>query len=143
MREVLARWLRAAGYGATDVPDATTALGLVAGGEFDVVLVDIEMPGRDGLWLVHRLRERFPSVAIILATASHNIPPAVSMQEGVVEYLLKPFELERVVAAVKRAVDWRRTVLAGPSAADGNTKAVAEWLRTGSGLRRITEGGRE
>ena len=143
MREVLVRWLRAAGYGATEVPDAATALALLAGGEFDVVLVDIEMPGRDGLWLVHRLRERFPSVAIVLATASDNIPPAVSMQEGVVEYLLKPFELERVVAAVKRAVEWRRTVLTGPSAADGNTRTVAEWLRTGSGLRRITEGGRE
>jgi DNA-binding NtrC family response regulator len=143
MREVLVRWLRAAGYGATEAPDATTALDLLAGGEFDVVLVDIEMPGRDGLWLVHRLRERFPTVAIVLATASDTVPPAVSMQEGVVEYLLKPFELERVVAAVKRAVDWRRTVPATPSAADGNTKTVAEWLSTGSGLRRSVDGGTE
>src|SRR5439155_10484946 len=133
----------AAGYAATDAADATTALELVAMHEFAVVLVDVEMPGRDGLWLVARLRETFPNVAIVLATASVAIPPAVSMQEGVVEYLLKPFELERVVAAVKRAVEWRRTVLTGPSAADGNTRTVAEWLRTGSGLRRITEGGRE
>ena len=134
MREVLVRWLRAAGYVATEAADASTALALVASERFDVVLVDVEMPGRDGLWLVGRLRELFPNVAIVLATASDNIPPAISMQEGVVEYLLKPFELERVVAAIERAVEWRRAALVTPP--ERNIKPLEEWIRTGSRLRR-------
>src|SRR5436309_10353242 len=135
MREVLVRWLRAAGYAATDAADATTALELVAMHEFAVVLVDVEMPGRDGLWLVARLRETFPNVAIVLATASAAIPPAVSMQEGVVEYLLKPFELERVVAAVRRAVEWRQKASESPSPRVGDAKTVDDWIRHDNPLR--------
>lgn len=129
VRSVLVRWLHAAGYRPTDVPDATTALELIAAQEFDVVLVDVEMPGHDGLWLVARLRERFPNVAVVLATASDKIPPAVSMQDGVVEYLVKPFELSRVVDAVKRAVEWRETAVARGSRRAEGAGTVDDWLR--------------
>ncbi|OLC44982.1 MAG: hypothetical protein AUH43_17305 [Acidobacteria bacterium 13_1_40CM_65_14] len=129
MREVLVRWLRAAGYSTTDTHDATTALELVATEEPCVVLVDIEMPGRDGLWLVERLREQFPSVAIVLATARETIPPAVSMQDGVVDYLVKPFELDRVVDAVKRAVEWHEAAVTRAPRPAAASDTLDEWLR--------------
>jgi CheY-like chemotaxis protein len=86
IRQILVRQLRALRLPTTEAPDATTALDLVTAGDPDVVLVDIQMPGnRDGLWLVGRLRQRFPKTAIVLATGTDTIPPAVSMQDGVVE----------------------------------------------------------
>src|SRR6266850_7880042 len=131
MREVLVRWLRAAGYRTTDTHDATTALEMVAADEPAVVLVDVEMPGRDGLWLVERLRERFPSVAIVLATARDNVPPSVSMQDGVVDYLVKPFELDRVVAAVKRAVEWHEAAVSRGSTGAATADPLDAWVRGG------------
>jgi DNA-binding NtrC family response regulator len=131
MREVLVRWLRAAGYSTSDAYDATTALELIGASEPGVVLVDIEMPGRDGLWLVERIREQFPSVAIVLATARDTVPAAVSMQDGVVDYLVKPFELDRVVAAVKRALDWHETAVARRAGGTPIPVALNDWLRGG------------
>lgn len=136
MRSVLVRWLHAAGYLPTDVPDATTALDLVAAEEFDVVLVDVEMPGRDGLWLVARLRERFPNVAVVLATASDQIPPVISMQDGVVDYLVKPFELDRVIDAVKRAVEWRETAVKRDSRRAEGAGTLDDWLRRRTSSKR-------
>lgn len=112
VRALLVRVLAAAGYDTREAPDAETALGLLAASVSDVVLCDVQMPGQGGLWLVERVRERFPSVAILLATALDIVPPAISLQEGVVDYLVKPFDGERVLAAVSRALTWRQAALA-------------------------------
>jgi phosphoserine phosphatase RsbU/P len=111
-RELLERWLSPAGYDTRQPPDAETALDLLTASASDVVLCDVQMPGRGGLWLVARLRERFPDVAIVLATVLDIVPPSVSRQDGVVDYLVKPFERDRVLAAVGRAVEWRRAARA-------------------------------
>jgi two-component system response regulator AtoC len=108
IREFLSRWLAPAGYEVREAPDAETALTLLGAKPVDVVLCDIDMPGHGGLWLVERLRERFPFVAIVLATAVDTIAPKVSFQSGIVEYLVKPFERARVLAAVGRAAEWAR-----------------------------------
>jgi len=129
MRAVLVRWLQAAGYRTHEAYDATTALELVAAHEPDVVLVDVEMPGRDGLWLIERLRERSPNVAIVLATAHDTVPPAVSMQDGIVDYIVKPFELERALVAVRRAVEWREAAVRRAPRLTGDADTLDAWLR--------------
>ena len=128
VREFLVRWLAPAGYDTRDAPDAEAALAAVAASVPDVVLCDVQMPGRDGLWLVEQLRQRVPAVAIVLATANDSVPPVVSLQGGVVEYLVKPFERDRMLAAVRRAVEWRQSapVQTLDSAAAGDP--LAEWL---------------
>src|SRR2546428_9226840 len=105
VREFLVRWLDPAGYETAQAPDAEAALSALAERSFDVVLCDVQMPGRGGLWLVDQLRDRFPRVAIVLATADSTVPPVVSMQSGVVDYVVKPFVRERVLEAVARAVE--------------------------------------
>ena len=88
------------------------------------------MPGHDGLWLMEQIRMRFPRVAIVLATANDEVPPAISMQRGVVEYLVKPFERRAVLAAVSQAVKWREGVAAAPLAPHA-PDAMDEWLKGG------------
>lgn len=127
IREILVRWLTPAGYDVKEAPDADAALAAVAATAPDVVLCDVQMPGHDGLWLVEQLRLSFPAVAIVLATANASVPPVVSMQGGVVEYLIKPFERELVLAAVSHAADWHEAAVAR-HAGRSPTDPVDEWL---------------
>ena len=112
IRDVLDRWLVRAGYETRQAPDAETALELLAASLSDVVFCDVQMPGQGGLWLVARLRESFPNMAILLATGLDIVPRAISHQEGVVEYLVKPFDRDRVLSAVARAVAWSQAAVA-------------------------------
>jgi len=119
IREVLARWLTAAGHGTQEASDAETALPLLAAGLADVALCDVAMPGRGGLWLVERAREECPSVAIVLATGMGNVHPSISLGGNVVDYLIKPFERASVLAAVERGRVWHEA-----AAAKGSRDAV-------------------
>jgi len=130
IREFLTRWLRASKYDTTEASNADTALALVSKQEPDVVLCDVNMPGHDGLWLMEQVRKRFPRVALVLATANDEVPPAITMQRGVVEYLVKPFERRAVLAAVSQAVKWRESVADAPLI-PGAPDAVDEWLKGG------------
>jgi DNA-binding NtrC family response regulator len=126
IREVLARWLAAAGYVTQEASDAETALPLLTAGLADVALCDVAMPGRGGLWLVERAREACPSVAVVLATGMENVHPSISLGGNVVDYLIKPFERESVLTAVGRALAWHEA-----AAKKGKTDGAApldSWL---------------
>ena len=130
IREFLTRWLRASKYDTMEASNADAALTVIGEREPDVVLCDVNMPGHDGLWLMEQIRRRFPRVAIVLATANDEVPPAISMRRGVVDFLVKPFERRAVLAAVSEALKWRETVAAVP-VAPGAQDALDEWLKGG------------
>jgi DNA-binding NtrC family response regulator len=129
MREVLARWLAAAGYETREAPDAETAYDLLAAGGSDVVLCDVTMPGRGGLWLVERAREEFPAVAMVLATGMEHVHPSISLGGNVVDYLIKPFERAAVLTAVGLARAWHDT--ARKTALAGDEDPLTKWLNGG------------
>ena len=108
---VLERFLKLAGYAdVVSVPDAQSALLAMAGSQPTVVLCDVRLrEGPDGLWLSERIRELYPTTAIILATADDTIPPVQSLRKGIVAYLVKPFRREDVVQAVAEGVRWSTT----------------------------------
>jgi DNA-binding NtrC family response regulator len=128
MRDVLARWLGAAGYETRQAPDAETALALLIAGGSDVALCDIAMPGEGGLWLVERAREACPGVAIVLATGLGNVHPSITLGGNVVDYLVKPFERATVLTAVGLACAWHEKASTRPVAPEG-ADPLAEWLR--------------
>lgn len=128
IRDILLRWLTSPDYTLREAPDAESALAAMAESAADVVMCDVEMPGQGGLWLSAQLRERFPHTAIILATGVDTIPPTTSFQTGIIEYLVKPFERERVLAAVASGLEWHATSLAkAPARTDGAARLDA-WL---------------
>jgi DNA-binding NtrC family response regulator len=76
--------------------------------EFDAVISDIKMPGRDGVELVGELRTLRPDTPVILMTAFGSIDSAVSaMRAGAFDYLTKPFKREHVLVALERAFERR------------------------------------
>jgi DNA-binding NtrC family response regulator len=130
MREVLARWLKVAGYDTQEAADAEAAVERLDAGGCDVVLCDVIMPGRGGLWLVEHARKTYPTVAMVLATGVESVSPSSSLAENVIGYLVKPFERAAVLAVVGRALAWHETAVQRQDSGDVDD-ALASWLRGG------------
>lgn len=108
VRETLAEWLHAAGYRCEMAAAAEEALDRAQETDIDVALLDLAMPGEDGVWLARRLRERQKDVALIMCTGWQSFDAAVEgMRIGVNDYLLKPFSKAELIDAVHRALRWR------------------------------------
>lgn len=108
VREYLRRCLEAAGYAVKQAPSAEEALEFMNLGPASVVLCDIRMPGRDGLWLAEQVRSRWPRTAIVMATALDDRETVQkSTAVGAVDYLTKPIAAEHLLRVVGRAMQAR------------------------------------
>ena len=116
LREGIAETLADLGHFPAQAADGAAALALVAGGGIDAVLLDLRMPGMDGLTVLRRLRERPapPPVAVLTAvpTASNTIE---AMRLGAVDHLAKPIGRDALAALVARMLPERAAP--GPPAA--------------------------
>jgi DNA-binding NtrC family response regulator len=128
IRELLGRWLEAAGYEIREADTAERALEIMAERAAVVVMCDVEMPGNGGIWLAEQLRQRFPLSAMVLATALDTVPPVTSMKSGIVEYLVKPFERKRVLNAVAAGVAWHTGAAARLLQPEPERGSIASWL---------------
>ncbi len=100
---------------------AEEGLTLAAQQSFDAVLLDVRLPGQNGLDAMPALREHLPHAPIIVMTAYGDLPTAVkAVQQGAFEYLLKPFDLpvvERILArALRRETAVPKSTTPPPSA---------------------------
>jgi response regulator NasT len=93
------------GYEVIAVPAALEALPLLTH-DPHVVVCDVHLPGPNGLWLADQIRDTSPMTAIVLATGDADIPPLESLRPGVIAYLVKPFNLTQLQAAVEEGVRW-------------------------------------
>ncbi len=112
VREVLEEYFLAHGYAAIGAESAGAAKAAAATRAVDLALVDINMPGEDGLSLARHLRERYASIAIIMLTsASTVVDRIVGLEMGADDYVPKPFDPRELMARVRSVL--RRTSLAG------------------------------
>lgn len=130
IRELLKRWIAQEEHDIREASTAEIALDEITRAAPDVVMCDVEMPGRGGLWLAAQIVQRFRTTSIVLATALDTVPPATSMQPGVVEYLVKPFKRELVIAAVARGIQWHNTAVASGPASSDEADKIAAWLES-------------
>ena len=108
MRGLYARMLLAEGHFPLEARTADEALDVLARIEdVPVVIADLQMPGHGGDWLIERIRERFPHVAVILATANQSVSGNVTLQPSVVNYIVKPISRDQLLAAVNNGLTWR------------------------------------
>ncbi len=113
VRDVLGVLLGEEGYVCATTSAAEVAVDLLREDEFHLVISDMKMPGRDGLWLLERVRAEQPSTAIIMLTAFGDTEAAVEcLRRGAADYLLKPPRLTDLVRAIERALAKRRLELA-------------------------------
>ncbi|HSC70376.1 MAG TPA: sigma-54 dependent transcriptional regulator, partial [Candidatus Methylomirabilis sp.] len=85
------------GYHVDTAPDGRTALAKLAGQSYAILLVDLKMPGIDGLQVLTQARTLQPNAAVIIMTAYATVDTAVqAMKQGAYDYLVKPFEPEEL-----------------------------------------------
>ncbi len=108
VRETVEELLEDQGLEPTVVEDGEAALARAEEQEFDAVLSDIRMPGRDGTEILPELRERRPATPVILMTGFASIDSAVeAMRAGAFDYLTKPFKADVMMATLERAFEFR------------------------------------
>ena len=111
LREAVAEYLAVNGYEVTAVDSAAAMRALVESETFHLAILDIAMPGEDGLSLGRWLRGRMP-IGIIYATAAGTtIDRIVGLELGADDYMVKPYELRELLARVRSVL--RR--IPGPS----------------------------
>lgn len=117
LRALLAEYFGRNGFEVLQAEDAAAARAQVAQRVPDVAVLDINMPGENGLSLARGLREAHPRLAVLmLTTAGEAIDRIVGLEVGADDYIAKPFELRELLARV-RAVLRRLQVSAAPAAA--------------------------
>jgi len=101
IRTLLTRYLGDRGFRVTNAGDAAEARRHLAGLAFDLLIVDVMMPGEDGMSLVRSLRER-SDVPVLMLTARSSLPERIlGLEKGADDYLPKPFSPAELVVRVK------------------------------------------
>jgi len=109
IREGLELLLGAEGFEVSAAPDAETALKYIEERPFDLVLLDVNLPGKDGLQFLNDLHRRDPDLPIILITAYGSIDMArAAFKSGAQDYISKPWNNDELLAQVAQAMQQRR-----------------------------------
>ncbi len=89
---------------------------LAAAARPDAVVLDVRLPGTDGLTALQAFRDRIGPAPVIIITAFGNLETAVrAMEGGAFDYLVKPFDLDQAITVVTRALDARPALAPRPT----------------------------
>ncbi len=103
-RSLLDSFLRGQHFETVLADSGERALELLPGGNFDMMISDVRMPGLSGLDTLRRVREHFSDLPVLLVTAYADIREAVvAMRDGALNYLAKPIDLDELLATVRQA----------------------------------------
>jgi len=134
--EFVERGLRAAGYAVDCAAEGDEAERRASAGQYDLVLLDILLPGKDGLEVLATIRERDRQTPVILLTALGEIEDRVrGLDRGATDYVVKPFSMEELLARV-------RAHLRRPHQQTADVLEVGD-VHMDLGTRRVERGGEE
>ena len=111
VRHMFRRMLGAQGYKTMEANTAESGWELFLECEPDLVVTDLKMPGKDGLWLAQQIHSQDPNLPILLITAYADVGSAQrAISLGIYEYYTKPIDLHQVLGGVQRGLEFRRLV---------------------------------
>jgi DNA-binding NtrC family response regulator len=106
VRKSLASWFEEEGYSVDVAASGRETLEKLTQEEWDIYLLDIKMPGMDGLELQRRIKDINPQATIIIMTAYASVETAVeAMKHGAYDYIVKPFEPDALEHLIRNAVE--------------------------------------
>lgn len=142
VREVLEEYFTAQGYLTLGAENAAKARALAAKHPVDVALIDVHMPGEDGLSLARHLRERYAAMAIVMLTsAGAVVDRIVGLEMGADDYVAKPFDPRELFARVKSVL--RRTSAAARAELGAERVRIGRCVLDLAAHRLTDESGKE
>ena len=95
----------------TTAANASEALDTLRARRYDLAVVDVVMPGRDGLWLATEMQRDYPDTAVIISTAYTELISTATSRPDMADLLVKPFERDRFKLALERGRQWHKQAL--------------------------------
>ena len=112
VRESLTNWLKEESYQVEAAENGTLALEKIRQSPFQVVLLDLKMPGMDGIQVLTELKKDFPDIEVIIMTAYGSVNTAVeAIKAGAYDYIVKPFDPEEVALLIKKILEHKNLIL--------------------------------
>ncbi len=111
VRDSLYQWFKLDGYRVDTADEATTALKKLQENPWDIILLDIKMPGMDGIELQNRIKQIDKNIVTIIITAYATVDTAIqALKDGAFDYVTKPIDPDDLSRLIKNAVEKRRLV---------------------------------
>jgi len=105
LREIVISQLTGTGYSVDEAEDGIVAIEKLEKENFDLVLLDIKMPGKTGLDVLQHIKDRSLSCRVIMLTGVVGMGTAIeSLSMGADDYLTKPYKLEQLLSSIKRVM---------------------------------------
>jgi len=144
LRDLLNRYLAEQGYAVRAVPDATEMNRYLARERYDLMILDLMLPGEDGLSVCRRLRGGGENLPIIMLTAKGNeVDRIVGLEVGADDYLPKPFNPRELLARIQAVL--RRRPPSAPPGAPATEPQMVEFgaFRFNLAARNLTKNGQD
>ncbi len=142
VRDSLSRWLRKDGFDAKPMETPDAALAHARAQRVDAAVLDIRMPGMNGLDLQSALRTIDPDIEVVIITANGSVDTAVrALKDGAFDYLTKPIDPAELSHLLKRAVEKRRLTLENSTMRRTIDEIVAadDMVGQSPAIRKVTE----
>jgi len=111
VRDSLYQWFKADGYRVDTAAEANSALKKLQENPWDIILLDIKMPGMDGIELQHRIKQIDQNIVTIIITAYAAVDTAIqALKDGAFDYVTKPIDPDDLSRLIRNAVEKRRLV---------------------------------
>ncbi|MGB6411426.1 MAG: sigma-54 dependent transcriptional regulator, partial [Candidatus Deferrimicrobiaceae bacterium] len=111
VRESLANWLEEDGYEVEAVENGARALERLPAKDWNLAMVDLKMPGMDGIQLMDEIRKVRPDTIVIIMTAYATVDTAVqAMKKGAYDYIVKPFNPEDLSITIRKIIEHQKLV---------------------------------
>jgi two-component system phosphate regulon response regulator OmpR len=143
LRDLLSRYLQEQGFTVKAVTDATTMDRALHREHFDLMVLDLMLPGEDGLAICRRLRAAENAMPIIMLTAKRDdVDRIVGLEMGADDYLAKPFNPRELVARIQAVMRRQPPTLPGAPTAEDETVKFGR-VQVNLGVRSLSRDGEE
>jgi DNA-binding response OmpR family regulator len=106
LREIVKDQLTAAGYELDEAIDGETAITKLTKEDYDLILLDITMPGATGMDVLKFIKEKSLECRVIMLTGMVGLSVAIdSLKLGADDYITKPYHMEYLLASIKRSLE--------------------------------------